>query len=282
MAAPAGSVREGLRAAAAAGVARLDAELLMAHLLGRPRTWVIAHDEAPLDPATLARWQVLVAARRDGQPVAYLTGRHEFRGLALTVTPAVLDPRPDTETLVDWAVELLGTLDSPAPEVVDLGTGSGAIALALKDAWPTAQLSAVERSPAALAVARTNGARLGLGVDWRAGDWWQAVAGERFDLAVSNPPYVRRDDPHLAALRHEPIEALVAGVEGLDDFRRIIAGAAAHLRPGAWLLLEHGHDQADAVQGLLRNAGLTPVTGRTDLSGQARCSGGRIPTTGPA
>jgi release factor glutamine methyltransferase len=160
--------------------------------------------------------------------------------------------------------------------VLDLGTGSGAIALAVKAACPVAVVTAVDRSEEALAIARGNSRRLGLAVDWRAGDWWGAVAGERFDLVVSNPPYVAVGDPHLPALRHEPASALVAGPAGLDDLQRIVAGAPDGLAPGASLLLEHGHDQGAAVRALLAEAGFRDVHTRQDLAGLDRCSGGRM------
>lgn len=267
-------LHDALAQAALLGVARLDAELLLAHLLQRPRAWLLAHDDEALSPRHATAWQALLAQRADGVPLAYLTGHHEFHGLDLGVSPAVLDPRPDTETLVDWALEL-GVADDAA--VLDLGTGSGAIALALKSRRPGWSLSATDRSAAALAVARSNGERLRLPVDWLAGDWWQAVPARRFDLVVSNPPYIAAGDPHLAALRHEPGEALVSGPHGLDALAAIIRGAGAHLHPGAWLLLEHGHDQAEAVQALLHAAGFSAIGSRADLSGTPRCSGGRFP-----
>jgi release factor glutamine methyltransferase len=164
--------------------------------------------------------------------------------------------------------------------VADLGSGSGAIALALRAACPAATVVAVERSADALRIAQGNGLRLGLDVDWRAGDWWTPLAGEAFDLVVSNPPYVAAGDPHLAALGHEPAAALVAGADGLDDLRRIVRDAPAHLRPGGWLLLEHGHDHGEAVRALLRDAGFTAVATRADLAGLDRCSGGRRPAAG--
>lgn len=266
-----------LRDAQARGLDRLDAQLLLAHLLQRPRTWLLAHDDAPLPAATRARWLELVARRLDQVPLAYLTGRHEFFGLALDVTAAVLDPRPDTETLVEWALACLDGNAAAAPRVLDLGTGSGAIALAIAHARPAAQVSAVDLSDAALAVARGNGERLGLAVRWRLGRWFEPVAGERFDLVVSNPPYLADDDPHLGALRHEPRQALCAGPDGLDDLRHLAATAPAHVRPGSWLLLEHGWDQGEAVAALLRQQGWVDITHRRDLAGHVRCTGGRWP-----
>lgn len=267
------TVAAALQAARARGLARLDAQLLLAHLLGRDRSWLLAHDDTPLAPAQQAWFEAAVAQRLDAVPLAYLTGEREFRGLPLAVGPGVLVPRPETEGLVDWALECLQ--GQPAPRIADLGTGSGAIALALAAACPRARVCATDRSAEALAIARANGARLGLTVDWRAGDWWQPLAGERFELVVSNPPYIADGDPHLPALRHEPRSALVAGGDGLDDLRRIVAGAADHLARGGWLLLEHGHDQGEAVRALLADHGLQQAVTRADLAGLDRCSGAR-------
>jgi release factor glutamine methyltransferase len=186
----------------------------------------------------------------------------------------VLVPRPDTETLVEWALELPPT-GLPHPAVLDLGTGSGAIALALKAARPAWQVTALDYSADALAVARTNAKRLGLAVHFLQGSWLQGVA-EKFDTIVSNPPYIAADDSHLAALTHEPLQALASGPDGLDDLRAIITQAAAHLHPGGWLLLEHGYDQALAVRGLLTQAGFAEVQSRQDLAGIERCSGGQL------
>jgi release factor glutamine methyltransferase len=240
---------------------------------------VLAHDDAALAPADAAAFAGLCRRRSDGEPVAYLVGEREFHGLRLRVTPAVLVPRPETETLVDWALELLrGPLAGlAAPEIADLGTGSGAVALAIKHRWPAARVSAVELSAAALEVARANGERLGLEVAWLAGDWWQPLAGRAFDLVLSNPPYVAPGDPHLADLRHEPTLALVAPDRGLGAIERIVAGAGAHLRHDGWLLLEHGFDQAPAVQACLHTAGFADVRTATDLAGRPRCTGGCWP-----
>ena len=264
-------IAQALAVAQARGVARLDAQLLLAHLLGRPRAWLLAHDDEELTPektATLAAW---VARRLQGEPLAYIAGEHEFCGLALHVGPAVLVPRPETELLVEWALECLG--ESAQASVVDLGTGSGAIALALKHARPHMQVCASDACPEALEVARANGLRHGLEVEWQLGDWWAALAGRRFALAVSNPPYVAGADPHLAALAHEPRMALTPEGDGLAALRRITQGAPQHLLPGAWLLLEHGHDQGPAVRGLLSAAGFLQAQTRPDLAGLPRCSG---------
>ncbi|GAB1386854.1 peptide chain release factor N(5)-glutamine methyltransferase [Melaminivora sp.] len=259
------------------GLARLEAQMLLLHALGRPlhdRAWLIAHDDHPLTAEAAALFPSLCQRRLAGEPMAYLTGRKEFHGLELAIDARVLDPRPDTETLVDWALELLA--GTRAPRIADLGTGSGAIALALARARPDAQLLAIDASAPALALARSNGQRLGLPVQWQQGDWLAGVPG-RFHAIVSNPPYIAADDPHLAALRHEPLSALASGADGLDDIRRILAQAPAHLLPGGWLLLEHGWNQAEAVRQLLQAAGFSAVQSRLDLAGIARCSGGTMP-----
>jgi release factor glutamine methyltransferase len=270
------SVAGALAEARAAGVDRLDAQLLLSATLGRTRAWLIANDDVALEDAQAQSYRGALRRRAAGEPLAYLLGEKEFHGLSLQVTRDVLVPRPDTETLVEWALALLGgaMASLATPQVVDLGTGSGAIALALKHRLPEAQVTAVDTSAAALAVARSNGDRLGLPIDWRHGDWWQAVPGRRFDLAVSNPPYIAEGDAHLAALTHEPPLALSSGADGLDAIREIIAGAPAQLNDGGWLLLEHGHDQAERVTTLLSAAGFSDVTSRTDLAGITRCTGG--------
>jgi release factor glutamine methyltransferase len=270
-----GAVGDALRDAKALGVDRLDAQLLLAHVVARPRSWLLAHDDAALTPAQRATWQGLLARRAAGEPLAYLVGQTGFHGLVLQVDASVLVPRPDTELLVDWAVERLAAMPIAHPRVVDLGTGSGAIALAVKHARPAAEVLATDIDAAALRVAQANAARLGLEITLRPSSWWSALPGERFDLVLSNPPYIAGEDPHLAALHHEPARALTPGGDGLDALRTIVAGAGAHLEVGAWLLLEHGYDQADAVQGLLRAHGFSAIETRRDLGGQPRCSGGR-------
>jgi release factor glutamine methyltransferase len=271
------TVAEALALARQRGVERLDAQLLLARAVGRPRAWLLAHGDERLDDAQTRHFEAELERRAAGEPLAYIVGEKEFHGLVLQVDAGVLVPRPDTETLVGWAIELLrGELASAAaPRVLDLGTGSGAIALAVKQACPRAALSAIDASEAALKVAGANGRRLGLAVEWLAGDWWQPVSGQRFDLVLGNPPYIADGDPHLAALRHEPAMALSSGPDGLDAIRRIVAQAREHLAPGAWLLLEHGHDQAGAVCGLMRAAGLADAVSRPDLAGVMRCSGAR-------
>lgn len=269
-----------LRQARAAGLDRSDAQWLLADVMDRPRAWLLAHPDAVLTPDQAAAWQDCLLRYRQGEPLDYLLGWTEFHGLRLEVGPAVLIPRPDTETLVRWALERLAGHhpSARAPRVLDLGTGSGAIALALRQACSAAEVTASDASAEALAVAASNGRRLGLTVDWRQGDWWDAVAGEPpFTLIVSNPPYIADDDEHLPDLRHEPRAALCAGADGLDDLRRIVAGAAAHLQLGGWLLLEHGWTQAEQMCRLLVDAGFEEVGSRRDLAGRLRCSGGRRP-----
>lgn len=265
-----------LAAAQAQGVERLDAQRLLSEVLGQTRTWLLTHDDHALSPEQGTQLQTLFNRLKAGEPMAYLMGRQEFHGLELLVSPAVLVPRPDTETLVDWALALLAP--DARDEVLDLGTGSGAIALALQDARPDCGVTAVDTSGAALAQARANATRLGLPVRFAQGDWWQAVAAaQRFRLVVSNPPYIAGGDPHLAALQHEPQIALTPGGDGLDAIRAIVAGAPQHLEPGGWLLIEHGYDQAEAVADLLRRHGFCAVQHRHDLAGHTRCTGGSWP-----
>jgi release factor glutamine methyltransferase len=263
-----------LNVARRAGLSQLDAQLLVAHALGATRTWVLAHDDQDLGAAALASLEALRSRRAAGEPLAYLVGEREFHGLMLAVTPDVLVPRPETEGLVAWALERVPQL--PHASLVDLGTGSGAIALACKHRAPQLEVSASDQSASALAVARRNARRHGLAIDWSCGDWWAPHAGRRFGLAVSNPPYVAAGDPHLAALGFEPAAALVGGADGLSALRRIIAGAPAHLLGGGWLLLEHGHDQAEAVAMLLAATGFEDIECRRDLAGLPRCSGARL------
>lgn len=263
-----------LQEAARGGVERLEAQLLLLHALGRTaqeRAWLVAHDDEALSINSEQAWQAALARRLAGEPLPYITGWAAFYGLELQVDARVLCPRADTETLVDWALALL----PPAACVIDLGTGSGAIALAFKHQRPDAQVHARDISQDALEVARANAQRLHLDVAFSQGAWLEGMAG-RFNAIVSNPPYIAQGDPHLPALTHEPLQALVSGPDGLDDIRAIIAQAPAHLHDGAWLLLEHGYDQAPAVRALLGAAGFSEVQSRQDLAGIARCSGGRL------
>jgi release factor glutamine methyltransferase len=261
------------------GLPRLDAQVLLLHALGRAhhdRAWLLAHGDDPLGTIVQATFETHVQRRLNTEPVAYITGQKEFFGLTLQVDHRVLDPRADTETLVEWALSCLA--DTSAPDVADLGTGSGAIALALKHTRPDAHVSAVDASAEALAVARANAERLALPVDFQHGSWLAPLNGRVFDAIVSNPPYVASDDEHLAALKHEPLSALASGADGLDDIRMIVREATQHLKPNGWLLIEHGYDQAHAVQTLLGNQGFVNVQSRPDLAGILRCSGGQWPT----
>ena len=336
---------------------RAEARRLLASLTGQPLTWFMAHGDDPADPDLAARFQALAERRRAGEPLAYLLGQQEFYGRPFAVSPAVLIPRADTETLVETALEQLlllrqqrravdvpgaeapalvsppaqthtcqgqSSADAQAPlsetssrpvpqplSLLELGTGSGIIAITLALEAPDTEVHAVERSPEALTVAQQNAKALGADrIHWHAGSWWQALANatgsheatenaataaqttspitarqgrpteppaRRFDLIVSNPPYIAANDHHLQQgdLRFEPPQALAAGPDGLDDLRIIIGGAPAHLNPGGWLLLEHGYDQETPVQALLRDAGFADVFTRRDLAGQPRVSGGR-------
>ena len=266
------TIDEALALARQLGAERGDALALISHLTGQDRAWLITHGDAPAPGAEVALRRLAA-----GEPLGHLTGWQPFHGLMLQVTPATLIPRPDTETLVDWALNLLERLPGQ-PGIVDLGTGSGAIALAIKAACPRAEVTAVDFSADALAVARRNGQRLALEVDWLHGSWFGPLSGRRFDLVVSNPPYIPGDDPHLPALRHEPLTALTPGGDGLADLRALIDGAPRHLAPGGWLLLEHGWDQADAVAQQLAARGFAEVRLRRDLADRPRASGGRWPT----
>ena len=294
---------------------RAEARRLLAYLTGQPLTWFMAHGDDPADPDIATRFQALAKRRRAGEPLAYLLGQQEFYGRPFAVSPAVLIPRADTETLVETALEQLARLRRQRHAVplslLELGTGSGIIAITLALEAPDTEVHAVERSAEALVVAQQNAKTLGADrIHWHAGSWWQALAcptdgneatenaataaqttspitarqgrpteppARRFDLIVSNPPYIAANDHHLQQgdLRFEPPQALAAGPDGLDDLRIIIGGAPAHLNPGGWLLLEHGYDQEAPVQALLRDAGFADVFTRRDLAGQPRVSGGR-------
>lgn len=254
---------------------RRDAEILLCHCLRRSRAWLYAWPEREPEEDQAARYADLLARRRAGHPVAYLTGSREFWSLELTVDHNTLIPRPETETLVAWALELDLAADA---RVLDLGTGSGAIALALAQERPAWQVAALDSSPGALAVAQENARRLRLDrVELIESDWFGALRDRRFELLVSNPPYVAAGDPHLQRgdLRFEPPTALAAGSDGLAAIRGLTASAAMHLVPGGWLLLEHGADQAEPVRDLLQAAGFEAVQTRADLAGLSRVSGGR-------
>ncbi|MEW6689027.1 MAG: peptide chain release factor N(5)-glutamine methyltransferase [Pseudomonadota bacterium] len=259
-------VREAI---AGAGIDPREARILLAEASGFSQASLIASDDRDLPDSILETFESLASRRKRGEPVAYILGRKEFYGLELAVNPAVLIPRPETELLVDLAIER-----RPA-SVLDLGTGSGAIALALKRNLPGTKVAATEADLSALVTAQRNAARLGLDIDFRHGRWFEPVAGERFELLVSNPPYVAEGDPHLAELRFEPRGALLAGADGLDCIRGIVRGAPEHLLHGGWLLLEHGLGQDRAVRDLLAEQGFASITTWPDLAGIPRVSGGK-------
>jgi release factor glutamine methyltransferase len=258
--------------------ARLDAELLLCHVLDKPRTFLYTWPEQQLSEAQSAALGGLLARRERGEPVAHILGRREFWSLELVVSADTLIPRPETELLVEAALERIPL--GVEWHIADLGTGSGAIALALASERPQCRISAVERSPAALAVARENAKRLNLtNIEFFCGSWFEPLAGRRFHLIVSNPPYIRQDDPHLQQgdVRFEPLSALASGEQGMDDIHHLVAGAPAHLAAPGWLLLEHGYDQAKAVTMLLRESGYSEVTDLQDLHGHGRIAVGRWP-----
>jgi release factor glutamine methyltransferase len=255
---------------------RLEAEVLLVHALGKPRSWLIAHATDALEPAHIEAFEALVQRRLRGEPVAYITGHRGFWSLELEVTPATLIPRPETELLVELALERL----PPDAQVVDLGTGSGAIALAIAHERPHAQVTATDASADALAVAQRNAVKHGMSrVRFLHGDWFAPLSGQHFHIVVSNPPYIEAADPHLQQgdLRFEPATALASGVDGLDDIRRIVEGARTHLQSGGWLLMEHGWNQGEAVRAVLQEAGYREVFTAQDLEQRDRVSGGCWP-----
>lgn len=255
--------------------ARRDAEILLCHVLDKPRTWLYTWPESEVEAPRLQVFDQLLAARKQGQPVAHLIGRREFWSLNLRVNKHTLIPRPETETLVEWALAL------PVPgdaEVLDLGTGSGAIALALASERPDWQLSAVDISAQALEVARANAAEFDLrAVQFIHSDWFEALSGRHFHLLVSNPPYIEEGDIHLSTgdLRFEPLGALMAPGQGLSDLAKLARGAPRYLHTDGWFLLEHGHQQGEQVRVLLAEAGFDCIETRRDLAGLERITGGR-------
>jgi release factor glutamine methyltransferase len=263
-----------LRLKAVSDSARTDASILLCHVLDCPRSFLLSHPETRLTAGQQQQFEALVARRLAGEPVAYLTGSREFWSLELKVTPAVLIPRPETETLVEAALARL-PLDQPR-RVADLGTGSGAIALSLARERPKAHVIATDVSDDAIAVARENERAHGIpNVVFHESIWFAALEGQTFDVIVSNPPYVAADDPHLPALRHEPRAALVSGPDGLDALRHIIGKAPAYLNTQGWLLVEHGAEQAEVVRALFLSAGFNAVETLADLAGLPRVTAGQ-------
>ncbi|MBX3677193.1 MAG: peptide chain release factor N(5)-glutamine methyltransferase [Rhodocyclaceae bacterium] len=258
---------------ARAAIPLREARLLLCHVLGASHAELEAHAEAKVSLHDTARFHELAARRATGEPLAYLTGHREFYGLDFQVTPAVLIPREETELLVDVARE------TPARRILDLGTGSGCLAIAVAKHLPQAEVTAVDASAAALEVARENAARHGVAVRFLQGDWFAPLAGERFELILANPPYVAEGDAHLSQgdVRFEPRSALAAGPDGLDDIRRIVAAASTHLEPDGELWFEHGYDQAQAVEALLAGAGFVGIGHLRDLAGIVRVTGGVKP-----
>ena len=255
----------------------LENRILLCHALRLPRVALITQSERILTAAEAASLNALAQRRLDGEPIAYIVGEREFFGLPFKVSPAVLIPRPDTELIVELALERLAP-GLPQPQrVLDMGTGSGAIAVAIAHTRPELDVSALDVSADALEIARANAAANGARVRFLRSDWYAAIGAERFDMIVSNPPYIVAGDRHLGEgdLRFEPIDALTDHADGLSDLRTIIDGAQAHLEDGAWLLLEHGFDQAGAVRALLQERGYHEVQSWRDLSGIERVSGGR-------
>lgn len=257
-------------AIAASGIDRREARLLLAEVCGFSEASLAASPEQEIPFEVENTFLEFIEKRKAGMPVAYLLGRKEFYGLALSVNPSVLVPRPETELLIDLALER-----KPA-SVLDLGTGSGAVALAIKHERRSCRVVAVEADLAALLTAQRNAAKFNLDIEFRHGCWFEPVAGERFDLVVANPPYVAEGDLHLADLRYEPRSALVSGADGLDAIREIVSSVGAFLRPGGWLLLEHGMGQDAAVRSLIAATGLESVTTWPDLAGIARVTGAKL------
>ena len=251
----------------------LENRILLCHALHLPRVALITQSERVLTPDEAAHLESLVRRRQDGEPIAYIVGEREFFGLPFKVSPAVLIPRPDTELIVELALERA----APGQRLLDLGTGSGAIAVALAFTRPSLELTALDVSEEALAIARANAAANGARVRFLRSDWYAALNDERFHLIVSNPPYIVAGDRHLSQgdLRFKPVDALTDHADGLSDLRTIIDGAAPHLEAGGWLLLEHGYDQADAVRAMLKTRGFGQVQSWRDLAGIERVSGGR-------
>ncbi len=271
------SIQNSLLSATQSGIERLDAQLLLLHALGKSqsdRVWLITHDTESLSEPVILAFQVLCQRRQQGEPLAYLVGSKPFFGLDLQVDKRVLVPRPDTETLVEWALTL-AVSSNKTTSLLDMGTGSGAIALAIKHSKPDWQVTALDASIDALIVAQNNAKRLNLNINFLLSSWFDALSNEKFDVIVSNPPYIVEGDWHMTVLAYEPKQALTSGADGLDDIRQIIAHAPQFLISNGWLLLEHGYDQAAVVRDLLDKRGFVQVQSKLDLAGIERCSGGQ-------
>jgi release factor glutamine methyltransferase len=277
------SIEQALQRAAAklnSADGAMEARLLLQQVLGVNRAWLIAHANDALQTNRDGEFQALLTRRLAGEPIAYLMQQREFYGLTLRVSPATLIPRADSETLVDAALEKIPHPTTKPITVLDLGTGSGAIALAIAHNRPQAKVLAVDASDAALTVAQHNASQLKLSnVQFALSDWYANLAEQRFDVIVSNPPYIAKNDPHLSQgdLRFEPLSALAAGVDGLDDIRQITQQGLIHLMPQGWLMLEHGYDQGTAVRELMAEAGLVEITSKQDLGGNDRVTLGKNP-----
>ncbi len=274
------TISQAIRIAQSDGLDRLDAQLLLLHALGKPvhdRAWLLAHDADKVPAMAQATLETCVLRRVKGEPLAYITGSKEFFGLDLAVDARVLIPRPDTVVLVDWALVVLIEIFNAL--VFDLGTGSGAIALALKATRSDLQVHATDASTDALVVAKGNAQRLRLDVNFQQGSWFEGVRSQ-YHAIVSNPPYIAAQDRHLDELTHEPLPSLVSGSNGLADLHHIVTHARNYLHPGGWLLLEHGYDQASTVRGFLTDADFKEVQSRRDLGGIERCSGGQVAAAG--
>ena len=272
------TVKAALQAAITAlsnDAAALEAQLLLQHVLKVNRAWLIAHENDVVDEKLNGFFQALILRRLNGEPIAYILGTREFYGLTLKVTPDTLIPRPDTEALVEAALDKIS--QNNPNDILDLGTGTGAIALAIAAHRVNANITAVDFSHAALDVAKQNAENLNIeNVAFLQSDWFSALDDYRFDVIVSNPPYIEADDAHLSALHYEPMAALVAGADGLDDIRHIIHDALVYLKPQGWLMLEHGYNQARQVQNLLADAGFVNIETLQDLGGNDRVTMAKI------
>jgi release factor glutamine methyltransferase len=257
--------------------ARLELRVILGHVLGENHAWLIANEQLRLSADALREYEQLLARRRAGEPIAYLTGAREFYGRNFRVGPEVLIPRPESELLIDTAKSLM--TQSWNPDILDLGTGSGCLAITLALEIPGSRVTAVDISPSSLSLARENATALGAAVNWKLGSWFSGLRDERFDMIVSNPPYVAESDPHLQEgdVRFEPRRALAAGPSGLNDIEQIVAQSADHLYPGGWLLLEHGYDQGATCRELVNDFGLREEFTLADLAGLPRVTGARWP-----